>query len=438
MYYIGTHVSPSTTSQPPMRHRLADGSRHRIALCGLGISVLVLLLAAGCADSTTTNDAARTFGIPTGYILPEGSTVNDDLYIAASTVTIAGTVNGDLFVISERLQLSGQVNGDVFAVASSASIRGEVSESLRIIGLDYTITGAIGADLIAVGRRVALKGKVGTDAITWTRELHAGGDIGGDLIGHKGRTTIVDATIHQDAEVESRRITVTADAFIADDLHYISPHPVTIQEGAQITGTTVKRYRPTTTGPTLTGLKTMVSIVGIALFAAYAIWSVWSSSIHLDSVSQLKRKPLRCLVYGLIHTTVAFSPAMAVVGMFLRGPPIAAGRAVGAAVIIGTLFLLPYLTLFTVRSLVPVLTYFGERFWDYVGRTPASPELAVGVAAVPFAILVLATRPVGYFLLLATIAAGAGSRWCTLRAGGRTPDECRDHPFQRAEEPYTT
>ena len=48
------------------------------------------------------------------YILNEGTTVNDNLYIYGDSSEIEGTVNGDLVLMGKSLTINGTISGDVY------------------------------------------------------------------------------------------------------------------------------------------------------------------------------------------------------------------------------------------------------------------------------------------------------------------------------------
>src|SRR4030043_597137 len=78
-----------------------------------------------------------------------GEVVDDDLYIAGSTIIIDGTVNGDLWAVGNTITVNGDVKGSVVAAGQTVSINGNVDHAARLAGETVNISGGGCGDLIA-------------------------------------------------------------------------------------------------------------------------------------------------------------------------------------------------------------------------------------------------------------------------------------------------
>ena len=108
--------------------------------------------------------------------------MEEDLYVAGSTVKIAGTIKGDLIVLAtDHLEVSGRVEGDVIGFATTANIGGMVGGSVRLAGVDFGITAEVDGDVVGLGRDLRLGGSIAGDTLVWSRSLFAGGRVGHDM-----------------------------------------------------------------------------------------------------------------------------------------------------------------------------------------------------------------------------------------------------------------
>lgn len=83
------------------------------------------------------------------YRLAVGEVVDNDLYIAAETITIDGTVRGDLVAMARVIEINGTVEGDLMAAAGSIIINGTIRDDVRVGANGIRIAGSIGDDFIA-------------------------------------------------------------------------------------------------------------------------------------------------------------------------------------------------------------------------------------------------------------------------------------------------
>jgi hypothetical protein len=135
-------------------------------------------------------------------VIAAGEVVDDDLYVAASSVTVDGTIKGDLVMVGQVLTLNGTVEGNLIAGAQSVIINGTVGDSVRVgaqallidakarIGRDLLFGGysletgtgsAITRDAIVGGYQALLAGAVGRDLKGGLQALELRGTTGRDV-----------------------------------------------------------------------------------------------------------------------------------------------------------------------------------------------------------------------------------------------------------------
>ncbi len=135
-----------------LRNRVRPRHGRRLWL----LMVVVVALIASVAGIAR----AAEFGSGDSYVLPAGSTVEDDLYVSAETVTIDGKVIGDLIAFGGLIEVNGEVTGDVIAAGGGVSINGKVGDDVRAAGSGVALNGSVGDDLMAAGGGAAPGGFV--------------------------------------------------------------------------------------------------------------------------------------------------------------------------------------------------------------------------------------------------------------------------------------
>jgi cytoskeletal protein CcmA (bactofilin family) len=134
-------------------------------LAALLLAVLVPVAFAATVEQGTT------------YTLAQGQVVNDDLYVFAQTVTIAGHVYGDVIAAGTKVEVapSGVVDGDLMAAGQDVLVEGSVGDDVRAAA--YTVEvrdGAhVGGDLLGAGFNVSI-----AQGATVTRDVVAAGSQG--------------------------------------------------------------------------------------------------------------------------------------------------------------------------------------------------------------------------------------------------------------------
>jgi cytoskeletal protein CcmA (bactofilin family) len=204
-----------------------------LRVCAI-LPVLVLLFMFGAspvqAADVRSGDAV---------IISSGDEINDDLYIAASRITINGTVNGDVVCAGETIEINGVIKGSVIALGSTISIAGEVTNSVRVAGANIDIGGKIGRDVFVAGDNVNL-----VDSATISRDLFfaARGITLDNFIERNirgvGDKVNINSGVAGNVEIGATQLTIASTAKIQGNLTYISDNEAIIHTGAQISGTT--------------------------------------------------------------------------------------------------------------------------------------------------------------------------------------------------------
>lgn len=169
----------------------------------------------------------------------QGERVNDDLYLSAGAVTVAGTVQRDAVIAAGRATISGAIDGSVVLAAGRAEFSGAIGGSLRIAGGAVEVSGDVAGDLVVLGGQVSVTsgGSVGGDVIVAGGAVELRGIVAGDVRGI-GVSTTIGGSVAGDVTIESSRLSVPSSARIQGDVRYSVAADPSISGSAQIGGTT--------------------------------------------------------------------------------------------------------------------------------------------------------------------------------------------------------
>ena len=269
------------------------------------VLMLILLFAtpAMAADLRSSSDTV---------IISSGDVIDDDLYIAASSIAINGIVNGDVMSLGSTITVTGKINGSLIAIGSTINIGGEITESVRVAGSSVTVTGTIGGDLVtAVSDLDIEKGAIiNRDLVFAGSKIDIDAPISEEITGWATRVTIRDI-IGGDVEIGVDRLTVASTAEIKGDLVYYSDNQATVESGARIDGTTthepMKHRMPDF--PIIHNFRIWAAVIGFFMALIPGIIIILIAPRRAKAVADaIKTKPLLSLGWGaliLIATPIA-------------------------------------------------------------------------------------------------------------------------------------
>ncbi len=191
---------------------------------------------------------ASSIGWGDNYIVPKGTDVTSNLYVAGQQLTLMGNVLGDVLGAGGNVFLNNDIDGDVMIVGGTINLVSAVSSDARLVGGTIVVAGKIEGDLAAVGNniRVVENTSIGGDAIL------AGGTIvlSAPVLGKtniSGADVTLNGEIAGDANVVADRLTIGPNALIKGKLFYKSVREAVIDPNAQILGGTL--FEKVSSGP---------------------------------------------------------------------------------------------------------------------------------------------------------------------------------------------
>lgn len=147
--------------------------------------------------------------------------INDDLFIGAQTVEIAGTINGDVFVGAQTVKITGIINGSLHVGTNTLDLGGTIKGNVYVGGQSILLNGSIiGGSLLVGGATV---------------NIDKSSSIGGSILAGAG-TISIDSKVKRSVYAGAGSITIGDNAKIGKDLYYSSGND---QTGANISKTAV-------------------------------------------------------------------------------------------------------------------------------------------------------------------------------------------------------
>jgi cytoskeletal protein CcmA (bactofilin family) len=258
-------------------------------------------------------------------IVPEGDTINDDLYATGLRVLVEGVVDGDLVAFAaEEVVISGEVTGSVIAVAPKVTVEGSVGESLRVSGRELEVTGNVGKDVVAavVSARLGPDSEVTGDVVVWALDLTAAGSVGGDLEGTQRRVDL-EGEVGGDVSITVGVLTITGPLSVEGDLDYRSAAEASGLDQATVGGAVVHQtpVPPNIRIRALGLLTRLLVVIGLTTVAVVLAWG-WPKRTALAG-ERAAVSPFRAygrgalimvtplLLAGIAGLVVALAPASA-------------------------------------------------------------------------------------------------------------------------------
>jgi len=226
--------------------------------------------------------------------------IGDDLYLAGGQVDMLADVQGDVVVAGGQLNIEGHVSADVTAAGGQIDLRGVVGDDARIAGGNIRVAATIKDDLVAAGGKldVIKTAKVGGNAWLSGGEVYIDGHIQHALRVNGGKV-VMSGEIDGDAEIWADEIVITDSALIKGKLHYSSPNPAKLADGARIEGEVTHTPVNIPVAPIIAG----AFFVGLMIFFSLAVTGIVLYLIFpgvAEACSKTNQnKPWASLGYGL-------------------------------------------------------------------------------------------------------------------------------------------
>jgi cytoskeletal protein CcmA (bactofilin family)/uncharacterized Tic20 family protein len=284
----------------------------------LGSVLLVLALPSAAMAAEVRND--------TTAVVAPSETINDDLFAAGQTVTVAGRVIGDVYATGQTVVVTGTVDGDLIAAAQQVVVDGAVNGNVRAAGAVITVNGRVGhsvtglaqqvnisstgrvdGSLVAAGETISAFGPVGRGITAGVGTLQLGGPVGGDVLAWA-----------------SSALSIGPNTRIAGNLEYHADRQADIPSGTvagRVQYDPIQREQQQ--APLLNGLFDfggLVMLFGSAILGALAI--IFAPRASARALELGRQQPLPTFGLGLL-VLCAVPVVTVLIGVTLVGIPLA-------------------------------------------------------------------------------------------------------------------
>ncbi len=167
-------------------------------------TLLIVAALLAVAFVAPTSHAAEFRNGPAATVA-EGETINDDVYLSGSLVTVNGTVKGDVVAWGQEIIVNGTITGNLNAAGATVTINGTVGGTARAAGYSVVVgpNARIGRDLVAAGYniQVAPGSQVAGDAVLGSTQAVVGGTVGRNYLGSHNAVEL-DGTVKQNVNLQ--------------------------------------------------------------------------------------------------------------------------------------------------------------------------------------------------------------------------------------------
>jgi cytoskeletal protein CcmA (bactofilin family) len=406
------------------------------------ISMIVLLMGVLAVVPARAAETRRGQDV----VIAANDVINDNLYVAANTVTIDGTVKGDLTAVAQRITINGTVEGDVLSAAQAIVVNGSVGGDMRSVGeaimlgprarvggdlaigaasLENQAGSTVGGDLLIGAYQGLLAGNIGRDVKGGLNRLAIRGGVGRNVdvtvASEEGTTNAVMYTSRMiETPTVPPNLTLADTARIGGKLTYRAYTPATINPGAQVSGgvtptiTPVAQPTPSPIAPVLAVLRRFASLLIIGLLL------VWFAPSWTRRMADLvETKPLPSLGWGVVSVVALALALLAVVivtvllaigfGFLTLGGLVAFSISIGlllnAALVVSALAYMAY-------GAVVVVSYLAGRWILGKVRTTGTEEISASLLLGLILYVGLTAVPVlGPMISMFVVLFGLGALW---------------------------
>ncbi|PKM87066.1 hypothetical protein CVU83_03450 [Candidatus Falkowbacteria bacterium HGW-Falkowbacteria-2] len=258
--------------------------------------------------------------------MPEGQTIDGNLYAAGNNITIDGEIKGDLIAAAQTITVNGRLDGDLIAVGQTITVNGEVNGNIRIAANSGSLNGAVARNVNFIGNSISIgkNARVGWDLLSAAMNTDIMGVIGGNVYG-EGDNIILSGKIGKNfnfsGDNRSRNITLAPQAAINGNLTYGEGTTLNMQEGSSVAG----EINPVKAQPVKGKAMNKLWSIIYSIFAAIVIGLVIikpGRKIALGMNELIKHQTGMVFVWGLLTFLVV--PMGAIILVFtIIGAPLA-------------------------------------------------------------------------------------------------------------------
>jgi hypothetical protein len=156
----------------------------------LSRAFVILVILMGGIFSVVSPARAQGININVDDTIASGEVVENDAFLAGTTVSVDGDVLGDVFAGGALVEVNGDVDGSLFVVGQNVVINGTVNGTIYVaaVTLDMGADAETGKNVYFIGASVATAegAVIGRDLVVASMGANLSGEIGRNTVGMIG------------------------------------------------------------------------------------------------------------------------------------------------------------------------------------------------------------------------------------------------------------
>ncbi len=238
------------------------------------------------------------------YTLAPGESQDQELWLAADELDLAGTVRGDVFAMATKARLGGALARDVWCTAVDLKAGGQVAGHARLLGQSVEVESEIGGNLMAAGTTVDVKpaAEIAGDVVLVGETVLFQGGAGGSVT-LLGAQVTLGGMIEGPVRLIADDIVVLPGTIIRGDLVYTSTQDLVLDPKVQLGGELRRRvWEPAAAAPAPPWPQValvQMFFLGAMLLAALFSFHV-APGLMLRSTQLLAMSAWRCVLVGVL------------------------------------------------------------------------------------------------------------------------------------------
>ena len=205
----------------------------KLLLTTLVLSLFIMLINASAAELKSSEN----------LYIPQGETIDGNLYATSNNIVVDGDIAGDLIALAKNITINGRLEGDLITLAQNITVNGEINGNIRAISNTLTVGGVIARNVNFIGKDLNIEktAQINWDLLTGALNTDIKGVVKGNVDGSGDNIFLagkIGKNFNFSTNNKTQKITISPDANINGDLLYSEDTDLNISEQANIAGNT--------------------------------------------------------------------------------------------------------------------------------------------------------------------------------------------------------
>jgi len=259
--------------------------------------------------------------------IPQGETIDGNLYVASNSIVVDGDIAGDLIALSKSITINGRLEGDLIALAQNITVNGEINGNIRSISNTATINGSVARNVNFIGNSLNIEktAQINWDLLTGALKTDIKGVIKGNVYGNSETVSLsgkIGKNFNFSNYSNAQVINIGPEANINGNLYYNEDTNIVIAEKANIAGDTeIIKKETKDQGKTSRSIWSFIYKIFAILVIGLVVISLGKK--HIPELNLLiKEKTGKAFAWGFLASLI--TPLAAIILIFsIIGIPLA-------------------------------------------------------------------------------------------------------------------